>query len=78
MDLLFRNAKQYNEPKSKLYKDADHLQRLMLIRKKDLDRAEVVVKVWFVGMDIEIRWRFAFDTYKVLTWSVERCIFQLM
>ncbi len=46
MDLLFKNAKQYNEPKSKLYKDADHLQRLMLIKKKDLDRAEIAVKVW--------------------------------
>lgn len=41
MDLVFNNAKQYNMPNSRLYKDADRLQKVMLTRCKELESIKV-------------------------------------
>ncbi|XP_071810078.1 protein polybromo-1-like isoform X3 [Asterias amurensis] len=40
LDLTFNNAKQYNISTSRLYKDADRLQKLMHVKLKELDKME--------------------------------------
>ncbi|XP_033100393.1 protein polybromo-1-like isoform X2 [Anneissia japonica] len=41
MDLVFGNAKQYNKSTSRLYKDADKLQRLLHIKKRELQKLDM-------------------------------------
>ncbi|XP_077995606.1 protein polybromo-1-like [Glandiceps talaboti] len=41
LNLVFSNAKQYNMPNSRLYKDADRLQRVMQIKKKELEKIDI-------------------------------------
>ncbi|XP_071960980.1 protein polybromo-1-like isoform X2 [Antedon mediterranea] len=41
LDLVFANAKQYNKSTSRLYKDADKLQRLLHIKKRELLKLDV-------------------------------------
>ena len=48
LDLTFNNAKQYNISTSRLYKDADRLQKLMHVKLKELDKMEAKVITVFI------------------------------
>ncbi|XP_072181869.1 protein polybromo-1-like [Diadema setosum] len=41
LELVFKNAFQYNDPSSQLYKDAETLHRAMLHKKKELEKSDV-------------------------------------
>lgn len=49
LDLTFNNAKQYNIPTSRLYKDADRLHKLMHAKFKELEKMEAKVIIMFMN-----------------------------